>query len=158
MQLELTEKELVGIGASVGAGCRPCIEHHVVAAREAGLSEAELAEAVDTAFTVRSQATKLFARRVRELLGSSAPALDIPAGDGSWTAELVALGASVGANSHPLLQSHIERALETGLTVKQIDAALRTAEYVQERAAGMTADKAAATLVSAEHQPERSTS
>ena len=64
----------------------------------------------------------------------------------------------MGANSHPLLKSHVERALHSGLTAAQIDAALRTAEYVQERAAGMTADKATATLDAAEHRLQRSTS
>ena len=78
MLLEQTEKELVAIGASVGAGCRPCIEHHVMAAREVGLSESELADAVDAAFALRTQATALFAGRVRELLGGSASALEPP--------------------------------------------------------------------------------
>ena len=42
MRLEQREKELAAIGASIGANCRPCIEHHIPAGREAGLSEVEL--------------------------------------------------------------------------------------------------------------------
>jgi AhpD family alkylhydroperoxidase len=45
MALEQTKKELAAMGASIGAGCRPCIEHHVGAAREAGLSDDEIAGA-----------------------------------------------------------------------------------------------------------------
>jgi AhpD family alkylhydroperoxidase len=29
MALAQKEKELVAIGASIGAGCRPCIDHHI---------------------------------------------------------------------------------------------------------------------------------
>ena len=33
MRLEQGEKELAAIGASIGANCRPCIEHHLPAGR-----------------------------------------------------------------------------------------------------------------------------
>jgi len=59
---------------------------------------------------------------------------------------LIALGASVGANSHPLLQRHIVATLELGLRPAEIAAAARMAEYVQRRAGEMTAEKATHTL------------
>jgi hypothetical protein len=34
MALEQQDKELVAIGASIGASCRPCIEHHIPAGRD----------------------------------------------------------------------------------------------------------------------------
>ena len=147
MRLEQKEKELAAIGASIGANCRPCIEHHLPAGREAGLSETELADAVATARTVGHRAVELFSTRVDELLGHGGSAQEPgpPAGTSSER-ELVALGASVGANSHPLLQVHIAAALDAGLTPVQVEAALQMAEYVQERAAEMTADKATHTL------------
>ena len=147
MRLEQKEKELAAIGASIGANCRPCIEHHLPAGREAGLSETELADAVATARTVRHGAVELFSTRVDELLGhgGTAPEPGPPAGT-SRERELVALGASVGANSHPLLQVHIAASLDAGLTPVQVEAALQMAEYVQGRAAEMTADKATHTL------------
>ena len=58
----------------------------------------------------------------------------------------VHLGASVGANSHPLLHVHIAAALDAGLSPVQVEAALKMAEYVQQRAAEITADKATHTL------------
>jgi AhpD family alkylhydroperoxidase len=45
MQLEQRDKELAAIGASIGCNCRPCAEHHIPAGRQAGLFEAELADA-----------------------------------------------------------------------------------------------------------------
>ena len=147
MQLAVTEKELAAIGASIGANCRPCIEHHLAAGREAGLSKTELVDAVATAQAVAHEAVMLLSARVDELLGraGSPPEPEVIVNP-SKAAELVALGASVGANSHPLLHLHIAAALEEGLTLAQVKAALKMAEYVQQRAAEITANKAAESL------------
>jgi AhpD family alkylhydroperoxidase len=143
MLLQQRDKELAAIGASIGAKCRPCAEHHVPAGREAGLSEAELAEAVATARSVRDEAVELFSARVDELLGrGGGPPEPASLAATSREHELVALGASVGANSHPLLDLHIGAALDIGLTAAQVEAALKVAEYVQQRAAEMTTEKA----------------
>jgi AhpD family alkylhydroperoxidase len=147
VRLEQREKELAAIGASIGANCRPCIEHHVPAGREAGLSEDDLAEAVRTARSVRDQAVKLFRARVDELLGQAGTSPEpAPLAENSRNHELVAAGASVGANSHPLLDLHVGAALDVGLTADEVEAALKMAEYVQERAGEMTAEKASHAL------------
>jgi AhpD family alkylhydroperoxidase len=147
MQLEQRDKELAAIGASIGCNCRPCIEHHIPAGREAGLSEAELADAVATARAARDEAIALLAPRVDELLGrSTVPVEPAPVADTSRAHALVAVGASVGANSHPLLERHIAAAPELGLSAGELAAALKMAGYVQQRASEMTADKAKHTL------------
>jgi AhpD family alkylhydroperoxidase len=141
MQLEQREKELAAIGAAIGCNCRPCIEHQIPAGRDAGLSEAELADAVETARAVRDEGIELLAPRVDQLLGSD----DISSESASVTETsrahlLVALGASIGANSHPLLHRHVAAAPEVGLTPAEVAAATRMAGYVQKRASEMTAD------------------
>ena len=143
MRLEQRDKELAAIGASIGANCRPCVEHHVPAGRKAGLSETELVDAVSTARAVREQAVEMFSARVEELLGGGdAPLEPVSLGETARDNELVALGACIGVNSHALLDLHIGAALDVGLTPAQVEAALRMAEYVQERAAEMTAERA----------------
>ena len=147
MQLEQRDKELAAIGAAIGCNCRPCIEHHIPAGRAAGLVEAELADAVATARAVRDEAIALLAPRIDELLGGSAAAVEpAPAADTSRAHTLVALGASVGANSHRLLERHMANALELGLSAREVAAALKMARYVQDRASEMTADKVTRTL------------
>jgi 4-carboxymuconolactone decarboxylase len=141
MQLEQRDKELAAIGAAIGCNCRPCIEHHIPAGRDAGLSAAELADAVATARAVRDQAIQLLVPRVDQLLGSG----DVPwesasVTEGSRAHLLVALGASIGANSHPLLHRHIAAAHEFGLSSAEVAAAAKMAAYVQKRAGEMTAD------------------
>ena len=143
MQLEQRDKELAAIGASIGCNCRPCIEHHIPAGREAGLSEEDLADAVAAARAVRDQAIELLAPRVDELLGDESVRFEpVPVAEASRDHELVALGASFGANSHPLLRRHIAAAFELGLSPGEITAAVKMAGYVQERAGEMTANAA----------------
>jgi AhpD family alkylhydroperoxidase len=143
MRLEQREKELAAIGASIGANCRPCIEHHIPAGREAGLSEVELEDAVATAQAIRSEAVALLSARIDALLGYRGTAPEpAPVVRISKARELVALGATVGANSHPLLQLHLGAAPEAGLTSPQVEAALKMARYVQQHAVDMTAEKA----------------
>lgn len=142
MPLEQTDKELTAIGASIGANCRPCIEHHLAAGREAGLSPAELADAVSTAHTVRREAVELLAARIDQLLGHGGTAPEPAAiAHTSKARELVALGVSVGANAHALLHRHVGAALDAGLEVHQVKSALKMARYVQQYAAEITADE-----------------
>ena len=70
MALDQKDKELVAIGASIGALCRPCIEHHIPAGRDAGLTEPQLARAVQVAQATHRIAVDLLFRRSRELLRS----------------------------------------------------------------------------------------
>jgi AhpD family alkylhydroperoxidase len=51
------------------------------------------------------------------------------------TAELIALGASVAANCHPCLQTHINKALQAGLTEQEIKAAIEVGRTVRSGAA-----------------------
>lgn len=147
MQLEQRDKELAAIGASVGCNCRPCAEHHIPAGREAGLTEAELAEAVATARAVRDQAIRLLAPRIDELLGrGGVPVEPVQVAVSSRAKALASLGASIGANSHPLVGRQIGAALALGLSAGEVAAAARMAGYVQKRASEMTADKATHTL------------
>lgn len=47
-KLEITEqmRELIAIGAAIGAGCEPCLEYHTKKAGEFGLTDAQMGEAI----------------------------------------------------------------------------------------------------------------
>lgn len=49
-------KELIAVGASVGAHCQPCLEYHVNKAREAGLTDDEIREAITVGHMVEKGA------------------------------------------------------------------------------------------------------
>ena len=155
MALGQKDKELAAIGASIGALCRPCIEHHIPAGQDAGLTGPELARAVQVAQATHRTAAELLFRRSRELLRTR----EEPAGEAgeaepaSPLDELVALGASIGANCHPLLEQHIAGALRQRLTASQVRSAIKMAETVQRHAAEITAGKAAAAIEAARVNP-----
>lgn len=144
MALEVKDKELVAIGASIGAGCRPCIDHHLRAGRDAGLTEPELARAVEVAEATQRFGAALLTQHVRELLHSEESPADAATQLVAATRadELTGLGASIGANCHPLLEEHISGALQRGLATKQLSSAIKMAEIVQQHAAEITAKRA----------------
>lgn len=147
MPLDAQDKELAAIGASIGANCRPCIEHHLAAGREAGLSPVSLDDAVTPAHAVRREAVELLAARIDELLGHGGQSPEpVAMVETSKARELVALGVSVGANSHALLHFHVGAALDMGLERAQIKSALKMAGYVQKYAATITADEVTRSL------------
>jgi AhpD family alkylhydroperoxidase len=49
-------KELIAIGASVGAHCQPCLTYHVEKARELGIDDEEIRAAIETGHMVEKGA------------------------------------------------------------------------------------------------------
>lgn len=49
-------KELIAIGASVSAHCQPCLTYHVGKAKELGVSEEEIQQAIETGHMVEKGA------------------------------------------------------------------------------------------------------
>ena len=47
------EHELVALGAALASNCVPCIEFHIQAARKAGLTDAEISEAIELADKIK---------------------------------------------------------------------------------------------------------
>ncbi len=50
-------KELIAIGTSVGAHCRPCLTYHVNKAKEMGIAEDEIREAIKIGHMVEKGAS-----------------------------------------------------------------------------------------------------
>jgi len=77
-KLEPRERELVALGAAMGSNCVPCIEYHVPKARGAGLTDAQIREAIRLADEVRKvPARKVLGTALRLLSDAAA---DAPAG------------------------------------------------------------------------------
>lgn len=72
------DRELVAIGASMGSNCVPCIEYHIPQARKAGISDAEIAEAIRLADKVRQVPARKVMDVALQLVGASpVPAQDV---------------------------------------------------------------------------------
>lgn len=75
-ELSPRDRALVGLGAALGSNCIPCVEHHVPAARSAGLSDDEIRAALGLADTIRQVPAKRVLARATELVGI--PATESP--------------------------------------------------------------------------------
>jgi AhpD family alkylhydroperoxidase len=69
-ELETQTKELIAIGAAVTANCVPCLRFHLEKAREAGVGEEQIREAVSVGRMVRKGAASIWDKEASALLGS----------------------------------------------------------------------------------------
>jgi AhpD family alkylhydroperoxidase len=67
-------KKLVAVGASVGANCHPCLEHHVAVALEAGIDRDEIMMAVEVGKAVRKGAAASIDKLADHLVRDRLPA------------------------------------------------------------------------------------
>ena len=67
--LDEITKELVAIGAAITANCQPCLEYHTSKARELGVSDEDVAEAVKVGQLVRLGASAKMDRFAGQLVG-----------------------------------------------------------------------------------------
>lgn len=76
-QMDERTKELIAIGASIGAHCQPCLTYHVAKAKELGIDTDLIRAAIDVGYTVQTGATvamQEFANRVLSALTPGSPA------------------------------------------------------------------------------------
>jgi AhpD family alkylhydroperoxidase len=142
--LTATETELVAIGASIGAGCHPCLDYHLQEGSKAGLGRETLLQAVADGECVKRSAYNELAVRSRELLGEAADLPPSCCDDTNAIKEFVSVGSAVGANSVAQLRKHIEQARTVGIDEAQLIQAIEIAGNVQRHAGAATAREAEA--------------
>jgi AhpD family alkylhydroperoxidase len=64
-------KELIAIGASIGAHCQPCLTYHVEKARELGVNDEEIRAAIETGHMVEKGAMSAMKKFSAEILDST---------------------------------------------------------------------------------------
>ncbi len=72
--LTLREQELVALGAAMGSNCISCIEFHVPTAKSAGLTDAQIAQAVWLADKIRQVPARKTLSAALSVLSKSVPA------------------------------------------------------------------------------------
>lgn len=133
-QLTQKEGELVAVGASIAAGCRPCTAYHVRAARAAGANEEEIRQAVNDALDVRRSATESMAQLAEKQLGDAPGSDAMNCSEKSLISELVSVAAALAVNCVTNLETHLTAAWQLGATVRQIQTVLDIARAVKSMA------------------------
>jgi AhpD family alkylhydroperoxidase len=128
--LSQQQKEMVALGASVGAGCQPCVNHHLDAAHKAELADDRVRTAITTAQLVAAQAADEMARHVQRKLNVE----DLrPTAPAALDTELSAFGANDRTN----IQRHLTAAVTLGVSRSRLQQALEVAHTVQTNAAAI---------------------
>ena len=138
MTLTLKERELVAVGISVAAGCKPCTDYHFKIARKAKATDAEIRGALTNAISVRRDALRVMENYGLDHLGNT----DINRiGDGSYIktdrlAELVSIGAAFAVNCTNNLEKLLLSAARVGrIAEDEIRAVTKLARFIKDRAA-----------------------
>jgi len=66
-------RELIAIGASVGAHCQPCLTYHLEKARELGIDEDSIRAAIETGHMVEKGAMNAMRKFSTTLLDTGTP-------------------------------------------------------------------------------------
>jgi AhpD family alkylhydroperoxidase len=132
--LTVADKELVALGASVGAGCHPCTQYHTQAALKAGLDAVEVRWAIDMAQVVRARGGVAVANVGRRILGVDQHELAAQGPPPCRGSALVWLGAAAGCNSGVLLAEYAAQAAALGVEGAELREAIDIAEMVKTQA------------------------
>lgn len=75
--LSARDRELVALGAAMGSNCVPCIEYHVPKAKEAGLSDSEISEAIRLSDRVRQVPARKVLEAALQMVSASPAGSDV---------------------------------------------------------------------------------
>ena len=78
-------KELIAIGASIGAHCQPCLTYHVAKAKGIGIEEGEIREAMTVGHMVEKGAMSAMKQFAAGMFDAPAAAVAACCGDGKST-------------------------------------------------------------------------
>lgn len=135
MAITTKEKELTAVGISVAVGCKPCVTHHIGAARVAGATDPEMKEAVTHALSVRRSATDAMERYFLVRLGEHHRNLLKDRGNRQTDRlkELVSVGVAFAVNCTSNLRRHLAAARAVGISQEDIATVLKLARFIRGR-------------------------
>jgi len=135
MALRLKERELVAVGASVAAGCKPCTDYHLKAAREAKLSDDETHQAINGAISVRQNASGVMKAYALQRPGEVVDAPGDTDSESTRIKQLVAIAAAFAVNCTINLERHLAAAKVFGIADDEIGEVTKLARFIKAKAA-----------------------
>ena len=135
MTLRLKERELVAVGASVAAGCMPCTDFHVVAARRAKAMDEDIRQAIADALCVRRSAAEVMEAHGLSHLGDTSLAEECGcSGKTTRIKELISIGAAFAVNCTLNLEKHLAAAATVEITADEVQSVVELAGLIKGQA------------------------
>ncbi|MDH3671157.1 MAG: carboxymuconolactone decarboxylase family protein [Gammaproteobacteria bacterium] len=136
MAITVKENELVAVGISVAAGCKPCTDYHLKAARKAGASDSEIEHTVAYAVTVRERATQVMQAYALSQLGGVGDGDEpVPAKASDRIRGLVSIGAAFSVNCVTSLEGQLAMTESTDISRGDIEKVVKLAAFIKHKAA-----------------------
>ena len=135
MSLPLMEKELVAVGISVAAGCKPCTDYHIRVTRESGATDDEIRRAITDAICVRASALKVMQAHGLQHLGDAGDEAGCGCEDTNRIKELISVGAAHAVNCTTNFEEHLLAAKTLGITDCELKEVIKLANFIQNKAA-----------------------
>ena len=136
MSLTLKEKELVAVGNSIAAGCKPCTNYHMKKVKETEATEDEIRQAIELAAGIRRKAAEIMmAHGLRQLGGPNAAEHLASAKEASRIEELIAIGAAFAVNCTATLKHHLKASGEAGISQSEVEEVVKLAQFIKDKAA-----------------------
>ena len=136
MTMNLKEKELVAIGISVAAGCKPCTDHHVTVARKARATGDEIRQAINDAVVVKRSTVDLIEDHALTLIGEDLEVIGCTfSSEPSRITALVSVGSAIAVNCVSSLEYYLAEAEVSGMTEDDIMKIVDLAALIKQRAA-----------------------
>lgn len=129
--LSWKEMEIVNLGISIAAGCRPCTKYHVKKCREAGLSDAFISDVIERAEQVSIQAIKTLSAKAYETLNCNIrkELLFLAEKDNS-TNILIGLAVAYTINSTVLLGEYLNHAIQMKISKEKISEIIAISKFI----------------------------
>ena len=152
MAITPKEKELVAIGISVAAGCKPCTDHHVTVAQKARATGVEMREAVVDSLLIRHRAADIMEAHALDRLDEERKPVTLGSRSTSNRMEaMVSVGAAFAVNCTSSLEHSLATAKAAGVSQDEIMQIVELAAFIKRKAAshverlvGMTEEETAA--------------
>jgi AhpD family alkylhydroperoxidase len=136
MTLTPREKELVAVGISVAAGCRPCTSYHLKEVRKTEATADEIRQAVTDAVCVRNSASEIMRRHALEPGRNDGDVADCGcSSEPTRAGALVSIGAALAVNCTANLEQHLKLSERVGVADDEVQAVAELARFIKKMAA-----------------------
>jgi len=129
------EKNLIAMGAAMGAGCRICADKLYKLALSLNIPENEMLKAFNLGLDAKADAVKTMKAKISSLIvNDKVDNTDVNEMITQKLASLVRIASFVTANSAPDVLSEIQKAERHGITPAQIQISISLAKMVRKNA------------------------
>jgi AhpD family alkylhydroperoxidase len=136
MALTNKETELVYLGASIAAGCKPCTSYHFRKVKETGASDEEISNAIADSISIKDNAKMEMEKHAMNLIGLTKQNLTSKDNlNPNRIKVLVSIGSAFAVNSAFTLQYYVDLRKTVCITTADLNKIFKAVKLIKMKAA-----------------------